>query len=113
MSLRRLLRTHLAPYRRMLWVVVVLQAIQTFAALTLPTINEEFPELQSTDSAHCDQLEELKDVTYFCLEEIVFGDYAEPALRAMNWDGRFLVIGFAAGPMNDCRAPATSTCTLM
>jgi NADPH:quinone reductase len=25
------------------------------------------------------------------------GDYAEPALRAMNWDGRYLVIGFAAG----------------
>ena len=27
----------------------------------------------------------------------VGGDYAEPALRAMNWDGRFLVIGFPAG----------------
>lgn len=25
------------------------------------------------------------------------GDYAEPALRAMNWAGRYLVIGFAAG----------------
>ncbi|HEY6578905.1 MAG TPA: NADPH:quinone oxidoreductase family protein [Rhizomicrobium sp.] len=25
------------------------------------------------------------------------GDYAEPALRAMNWGGRYLVIGFAAG----------------
>ena len=25
------------------------------------------------------------------------GDYAEPALRAMNWQGRYLVIGFAAG----------------
>lgn len=24
-------------------------------------------------------------------------DYAEPALRAMNWEGRYLVIGFAAG----------------
>jgi NADPH2:quinone reductase len=24
-------------------------------------------------------------------------DYAEPALRATNWDGRYLVIGFAAG----------------
>ena len=23
--------------------------------------------------------------------------YAEPALRAMNWEGRYLVIGFAAG----------------
>jgi NADPH2:quinone reductase len=27
----------------------------------------------------------------------VGGDYAEPALRAINWEGRFLVIGFAAG----------------
>jgi NADPH2:quinone reductase len=27
----------------------------------------------------------------------VGGDYAEPAVRAMNWDGRFLVIGFPAG----------------
>ena len=27
----------------------------------------------------------------------VGGDYAEPSLRAMNWDGRFLVIGFPAG----------------
>lgn len=25
------------------------------------------------------------------------GDYAEPAVRAMNWEGRYLVIGFAAG----------------
>ncbi|OJX28007.1 MAG: NADPH:quinone oxidoreductase [Burkholderiales bacterium 68-12] len=27
----------------------------------------------------------------------VGGDYAEPALRAMAWEGRYLVIGFAAG----------------
>jgi len=27
----------------------------------------------------------------------VGGDYAEPAVRALNWDGRFLVIGFPAG----------------
>lgn len=27
----------------------------------------------------------------------VGGDYAEPALRTMAWDGRYLVIGFAAG----------------
>ncbi|HEY5664619.1 MAG TPA: ABC transporter ATP-binding protein [Ilumatobacter sp.] len=39
MNLRRLLRTHLAPYRRMLWLVVVLQAIQTAATLSLPTLN--------------------------------------------------------------------------
>jgi len=27
------------------------------------------------------------------------GDYSEPALRATNWEGRFLVVGFAAGPI--------------
>jgi NADPH2:quinone reductase len=31
------------------------------------------------------------------LYDPVGGDYAEPALRAMNWGGRYLVIGFAAG----------------
>lgn len=29
--------------------------------------------------------------------DAVGGAYAEPALRAMNWEGRFLVIGFPAG----------------
>lgn len=33
------------------------------------------------------------DVIY----DAVGGDYAEPAVRAMNWNGRFLVIGFPAG----------------
>jgi ATP-binding cassette subfamily B protein len=39
MSLRRLLRTHLAPYRTTLWIVVALQAVQTAATLTLPALN--------------------------------------------------------------------------
>jgi ATP-binding cassette, subfamily B, multidrug efflux pump len=38
-SLWRLLKSHLGPYRNVLVGVVVLQAIQTFAALTLPTLN--------------------------------------------------------------------------
>jgi NADPH2:quinone reductase len=33
------------------------------------------------------------DVVYDC----VGGEYAEPAVRAMAWGGRFLVVGFAAG----------------
>ncbi|MGD9785514.1 MAG: NADPH:quinone oxidoreductase family protein [Hyphomicrobiaceae bacterium] len=33
------------------------------------------------------------DVVYDC----VGGDHAEPALRALAWKGRFLVVGFAAG----------------
>jgi len=31
------------------------------------------------------------------LYDPVGDQYAEPALRAMNWEGRYLVIGFAAG----------------
>jgi ATP-binding cassette subfamily B multidrug efflux pump len=41
MSLRHLLRTHLGPYRRLLTLVIVLQAIQTAAALTLPALNAD------------------------------------------------------------------------
>ena len=37
----RLLRSHLRPYKRLLALVVVLQAIQTAAALTLPTLNAD------------------------------------------------------------------------
>lgn len=35
------------------------------------------------------------DVVY----DPVGGDYSEPALRATNWEGRFLVVGFASGPI--------------
>ena len=35
------------------------------------------------------------DVVY----DPVGGDYAEPALRSMGWNGRYLVIGFASGPI--------------
>ena len=35
----KLMRSHLAPYKRLLLLVVVLQSVQTAAALTLPTIN--------------------------------------------------------------------------
>ncbi len=40
-SLRRLLGGHLAPYRSLLLVVVVFQAVQTFATLALPTLNAD------------------------------------------------------------------------
>jgi NADPH2:quinone reductase len=35
------------------------------------------------------------DVVY----DPVGGDYAEPAIRSMGWKGRYLVIGFASGPI--------------
>ena len=37
----RLLRAHLGPYRRVLYLVIVLQAVQTAAALTLPSLNAD------------------------------------------------------------------------
>jgi ATP-binding cassette subfamily B multidrug efflux pump len=37
--LRRLLKSHLAPYKRLILAVVALQAVQSVAALTLPTLN--------------------------------------------------------------------------
>jgi len=47
-----------------------------------------------------DRLKELTggkgvDVVY----DPVGGDFAEPAVRSMGWNGRYLVIGFASGPI--------------
>lgn len=41
MNLSRLLTTHLGPYKKLVVLVVVLQAVQTFAALTLPSLNAD------------------------------------------------------------------------
>jgi ATP-binding cassette subfamily B protein len=41
MKLRRILKSHLWPYRRLLAIVVVLQAVQTFATLTLPQLSAD------------------------------------------------------------------------
>ena len=41
MKLRALLVRNLVPYRRILGVVVVLQVVQTFASLTLPSLNSD------------------------------------------------------------------------
>ena len=34
---------------------------------------------------------------YGIIYDIIGGDYAEPALRAIGWEGRYLVVGFTAG----------------
>ena len=55
----------------------------------------------SLNSTTCDLKQELKritrgdgvDVVYDC----VGGDLAEPALRALKWNGHYLVVGFASG----------------
>jgi NADPH:quinone reductase len=43
------------------------------------------------------QIKELGGGGVDIIYDGVGGDYAEPALRAMNWEGRFLVVGFPAG----------------
>ncbi len=53
-----------------------------------------------SDGAIKDKLKELTggtgvDVVY----DPVGGDFSEQAIRSMAWNGRFLVIGFAAGPI--------------
>lgn len=45
----------------------------------------------------------------------VGGPYAEPALRSMNWNGRYLIIGFAAGdiPRLPFNLPLLKGCAVM
>jgi NADPH2:quinone reductase len=43
------------------------------------------------------QIKEISGGGVDIIYDAVGGDYAEPAVRAMNWEGRFLVIGFPAG----------------
>jgi NADPH:quinone reductase len=50
------------------------------------------------------------DVVY----DAVGGDYAEAALRAIAWDGRFLVIGFPAGiPRIPLNLPLLKSCEIV
>ena len=58
----------------------------------------KLPLSRDQQKAMSDRIKELTggqgaDVLY----DPVGDQYAEPALRAMNWEGRYLVIGFAAG----------------
>lgn len=43
------------------------------------------------------QIKEVSGGGVDIIYDAVGGNYAEPSLRAMNWEGRFLVIGFPAG----------------
>jgi NADPH2:quinone reductase len=50
------------------------------------------------------------DVIY----DAVGGDYCEPALRAMNWNGRYLVVGFPAGiPTPPLNLTLLKNCAIM
>ncbi|WP_027528080.1 NADPH:quinone oxidoreductase family protein [Bradyrhizobium sp. Ec3.3] len=46
--------------------------------------------------------------------DVVGGDYSEAALRAIAWDGRFLVVGFAAGvPQIPLNLPLLKSCQIV
>ena len=50
------------------------------------------------------------DIVY----DAVGGDYAEPAMRALNWEGRFLVVGFPAGiPQIPLNLPLLKSCQIV
>lgn len=58
-----------------------------------------YPEKMDRDAqkALADKIKEVSGGGVDVVYDSVGGDYAEPAIRAMNWEGRYLVIGFPAG----------------
>ena len=52
---------------------------------------------RAAQKAFSGQIKEVSGGGVDIIYDAVGGAYAEPALRAMNWEGRFLVIGFPAG----------------
>ena len=57
----------------------------------------ENPLSRDQQKAFSDQIKDISGGGVDVIYDGVGGDYAEPAVRALNWDGRFLVIGFPAG----------------
>lgn len=55
------------------------------------------PLSKDQQKAFSDQIKEISGGGVDVIYDGVGGDYAEPAVRALNWEGRFLVIGFPAG----------------
>jgi ATP-binding cassette, subfamily B, multidrug efflux pump len=119
MKLWQLLKSHLGPYRRLLTLVVVLQAIQTFAALTLPTINALLIDngvLQGDN----DYILNMGGVMLaFTMVQIVFAAaavwYASQAAMAFGRDVRrdlfHTVTGFSAREVGQFGAPSLITRT--
>ncbi len=71
-----------------------------FAKAAGADIGLVYPEkLEGRDAqrALSDKIKELSGGGVDVIYDSVGGDYAEPAIRAMNWNGRYLVIGFPAG----------------
>lgn len=63
--------------------------------------------------------ERIKELTQGKGVDVVYdpvgGDYSEPALRGMNWEGRYLVVGFAAGdiPKIPLNLPLLKGCSIV
>jgi NADPH2:quinone reductase len=57
----------------------------------------KLPLSRDQQKAMSDRIKELTGGGADVLYDPVGDQYAEPSLRAMNWQGRYLVIGFAAG----------------
>ncbi len=52
---------------------------------------------RDAQKALSNQIKELGEGGVDIVYDAVGGDYTEPSLRAMNWEGRLLVVGFPAG----------------
>jgi NADPH2:quinone reductase len=57
----------------------------------------ENPLSKEQQKAFSDTIKEIGGGGVDVIYDGVGGDYAEPAVRALNWEGRFLVVGFPAG----------------
>jgi len=57
----------------------------------------ENPLSRDQQKAFSDKIKEIGGGGVDVIYDGVGGDYAEPAVRALNWEGRFLVVGFPAG----------------
>lgn len=57
----------------------------------------ENPLSKEQQKAFSDQIKAIGGGGVDVIYDGVGGDYAEPAVRALNWEGRFLVVGFPAG----------------
>jgi NADPH:quinone reductase len=55
------------------------------------------PFSKEESKALADQFKAACPAGYDVVYDPVGGDYAEPALRATGWEGRYLVVGFPAG----------------
>lgn len=63
----------------------------------------EYGAAETINYATQDLRERIKEITGGQGVDVIYdpvgGDLAEPALRSINWRGRYLVVGFAAGPI--------------